>query len=190
MSQSQPLVSEPTLIWSLPLTYVPYLRAPKLHTFIHQRVTGRWGHILIVLSRTPQSLSSNLKFPLAQPNLVMGSRGLSWGPRWKNLLASSPNRHQPPLCQLSGNEAPIAKPSLAPSAPEDAAQMAASPPPGGREFPGQWWEAFAAHSPGGGCIHARWSQGEVRLASLLIQALPCSNESTPRLGRPHDLLTC
>lgn len=121
MSQSQPLVSEPTLIWSLPLTYVPYLRAPKLHTFIHQRVTGRWGHILIVLSQTPRSLSSNLKFPLAQPNLVMGSRGLSWGPRWKNLLASSPNRHQPPLCQLSGNEAPIAKPSLAPSAPEDAA---------------------------------------------------------------------
>lgn len=57
------------------------------------------------------------------------------------------------------------EPSLAPSAPEEAVQMAASPPPGGREFPGPWWEDSAARSPGNGCVHARWSPGEVGFAS-------------------------
>lgn len=86
--------------------------SPKFNTsdytsYIHSFTEGSPGrsvHICIVLSQTPRSLSSNLKFPLVQPKLVMGSRGVSWGgPRWKTLLASSPNKHQPSLCQLSGN---------------------------------------------------------------------------------------
>lgn len=47
--------SEPDLIWSLPLTFIQYLRAHKLHTFIHQRVTREIG------AHTPCAKSDSTK---------------------------------------------------------------------------------------------------------------------------------